>query len=73
LDQKKAPQTLDDLVQAGYLKFIPDDITGRADTWQTDREEPEQAYDPNEPGINGVHSGSDQMSSDGTPYSAWKR
>src|SRR5580693_2044990 len=30
LDKKHAPQSLDDLVQAGYIKFIPDDITGSA-------------------------------------------
>src|SRR6266436_2087506 len=32
LDKKKAPQSLEDLVP-GYLKFIPEDITGRNDTW----------------------------------------
>ncbi|HEX9111320.1 MAG TPA: type II secretion system protein, partial [Terriglobales bacterium] len=31
LDKKKAPQSLNDLVP-GYIKFIPDDITGRNDT-----------------------------------------
>src|ERR1039457_7517299 len=39
LDKKKAPQALDDLVQAGYLKFVPDDITG-SNTWVTDPEDP---------------------------------
>ena len=28
LDKGHAPQSLDDLVQAGYIKFIPEDITG---------------------------------------------
>src|SRR5208282_5051971 len=46
LDKKHAPQSLDDLVQAGYLKFIPDDITG-SNTWATDPEDPEGAWDPN--------------------------
>src|SRR5450759_2419656 len=27
LDKQKAPQSLEDLVSAGYLKFIPNDIT----------------------------------------------
>jgi len=71
LDKKKAPQALDDLVQAGYLKFIPEDITGRSDSWKTDTEDPQNAYDPNEPGITGVHSGSDETASDGTVYSSW--
>ena len=34
VDKEKAPQSLDDLVQAGYLKSIPKDpITSREDTW----------------------------------------
>jgi general secretion pathway protein G len=71
LDKKKAPQSLDDLVQAGYLKYIPNDITGKNDTWKTDPEDPQNAMDPNQPGIVGVHSGSEAPSTDGTPYSSW--
>lgn len=70
LDKKHAPQSLDDLVP-GYIKFIPDDITGKNDTWKIDQEDPQDAWDPNQTGIVGVHSGSDEMSSDGTPYSSW--
>src|SRR5690242_18278410 len=34
VDKQKAPQSLDDLVQAGYLKAIPKDpFTDRTDTW----------------------------------------
>ena len=71
LDKKKAPQSLDDVVQAGYLKFIPEDITGRSDTWVAVPEDPQNAWDPNETGIASVHSGSNQMSSEGTQYSSW--
>jgi general secretion pathway protein G len=71
LDKKKAPQSLEDLVQAGYLKFIPNDITGKNDTWKTEPEDPQNAMDPNNPGIVGVRSGSDAISSDGTAYSSW--
>jgi general secretion pathway protein G len=70
LDKGHAPQTLDDLVQAGYIKFIPDDITG-SNTWQTEQEDPQKAWDPNNTGIASVHSGSDAEASDGRPYSAW--
>lgn len=69
LDKKKAPQALDDLVP-GYVKFIPDDITG-GNTWQPDQEESENAWDPNQTGIKSVHSGSNEMGSDGRPYSEW--
>src|ERR1700724_986442 len=34
LDKKKAPQSLEDLVPS-YLKYIPEDITGKSDTWVT--------------------------------------
>src|SRR5260370_31696781 len=34
VDKQKAPQTLDDLVQAGYLKTMPvHPFTPRSDTW----------------------------------------
>ena len=70
LDKGHAPQSLDDLVQAGYIKFIPDDITG-SNTWQTQQEDPQNAWDPNNTGIASVRSGSDAEASDGRPYSAW--
>ena len=70
LDKKKAPQSLDDLVP-GYLKFIPEDIGGRTDTWVTAAEDSENAWDPAQIVIAGVHSGSNELSSDGSPYSSW--
>src|SRR5450755_3802370 len=70
LDKKHAPQSLEDLVP-GYMKFIPDDVTGRSDSWKVDQEDPQDAWDANQTGIVGVHSGSDEISSDGTPYSSW--
>ena len=70
LDKKKAPQALEDLVP-GYLKFIPEDITGRSDTWVTEAEDSENAWDPSQTGIAGVHSGSNETSSDGSAYSTW--
>jgi len=71
-DKRQAPQQLDDLVQAGYLKSIPDDITGSNTTWQTENEQdPEKAWNPDQMGIASVHSGSDQVGSDGRPYSQW--
>ncbi len=70
LDKKQAPQSLDDLVPK-YVKFIPEDITGRTDTWKTDEEDSDDAWDPNQIGIKSVHSGSDEISTTGEPYSSW--
>ncbi len=70
LDKKHAPQSLNDVVP-GYIKFIPADITGSNETWVPDAEDSEDAWDPNQLGIKGVHSGSAALSSDGTAYSTW--
>jgi len=69
-DKEKAPQNLQDLVSDGYLRTVPTDpITGRNDTWITVPETSDQALDPANPGIFEVHSGSDRIGLDGTPYS----
>ncbi|SRR6266446_5226031 len=70
LNKKQAPQSLADLVP-GYIKFVPDDITGRPDTWVPEPEDPQDAWDPSQTGLKGVHSGSDQISSGGDAYSSW--
>ena len=71
-DKMKAPQSLDDLVREGYLRVIPyDPMTGSNETWKTIMEDPSQSVDQNEPGLWDVHSGSDKMSLEGTPYSEW--
>jgi general secretion pathway protein G len=71
LDKQKAPQSLEDLISAGYLKQIPKDpITGAAD-WTVDQDETLDSPDQTEPGINDVHSASSASASDGTAYSSW--
>ena len=72
-DKQKSPQSLDDLVQAGYLKAMPiDPMTQRNDTWIAGRSEEYTSVDETDPGgINDVHSGSQQVSSDGTTYNTW--
>lgn len=71
-DKQAAPQSLDDLVQAGYLKALPvDPMTHRNDTWVPDQSDSLTSVDQSQPGIDNVHSGSDQQGSDGVPYSQW--
>jgi general secretion pathway protein G len=71
-DKGKAPQSLDDLVSAGYLHAIPKDpFTHSSDSWQTVQEDVLTAIDQNEPGISDVKSGSNLVSSEGTPYNSW--
>jgi general secretion pathway protein G len=74
LDKQKAPQSLDDLVQAGYLKQIPKDpITDQVD-WVTEQEQDNTVMSPDEQdqgGIDDVHSASTAIASDGTAYNTW--
>ncbi len=72
MDKQKAPQSLDDLVQDGYLKSVPEDpMTHSKDTWVTDSSDAMYSLDETEPGINDVHSGSDAIGSDRQSYSSW--
>ena len=72
MDKQKAPQSLDDLVQEGYLKAIPEDpMTHAKDTWVTDTSDAMYSIDQTDPGINDVHSGSEESASDGQAYSSW--
>ncbi len=72
LDKQKAPQSLQDLVQAGYIKAIPKDpITNSAETWVPVQEDSLTSIDQTEPGIVDVHSGSNTASTDGSAYSSW--
>ncbi len=72
LDKEKAPQSLEDLVSAGYLKQIPiDPFTNSRDSWVVDQEDVMLSVDQTQPGISDVHSGSNATSLEGTAYSSW--
>jgi len=73
LDKLAAPQSLEDLVGAAYLREVPvDPMTGKKD-WQVDYEtdvlfSPEQTST----GISNVHSASDKVSPfERTSYNSW--
>jgi len=72
MDKEKAPQSLQDLVEAGYLRKLPKDpFTGSEETWQVETSDALMSLDQTEPGITDVHSGSSLVGSDGTAYSSW--
>lgn len=72
LDKQKAPQSLQDLATAGYIKSIPKDpVTNSTDTWVTEEEDSLMAIDQTAPGIVDVHSGSSAVSTEGNPYNTW--
>jgi general secretion pathway protein G len=71
-DKKSAPQTLDDLVQAGYLREIPEDpILEDSTSWQVEFGDTALVPDQQDTGIVNVRSGAARISTDGTAYSDW--
>jgi general secretion pathway protein G len=72
MDKQKAPQSLQDLVEAGYLKSIPTDpMTRSTETWEPVTSDALHSIDQSEPGIDDVHSGDQETGSDGQPYNTW--
>lgn len=78
-DKGNYPPSLEALVEEGYLRRVPNDpITKSNDTWLLVFEEPSDEEsggfsddETAQPGIIDVHSGSELLSLDGTPYSEW--
>ncbi len=71
-DKAKAPQDLNDIVSAGYLRTLPrDPFTNSNTSWQTVQEDVLESVDQTAPGISDVHSGSNATSTEGTAYSSW--
>src|ERR1700690_3912895 len=71
LDKQKAPQSLDDLKSAGYIKEIPKDPMTGETNWEVEQEDTLLSVDQQDPGIVGVHSASSMISSEGTAYNTW--
>jgi general secretion pathway protein G len=73
LDKQKAPQSLEDLVSAGYLKQIPNDPITSQPNWTVEQAE-DTIMSPDEQdqgGIVDVHSSAEQTGSNGTAYNTW--
>ena len=72
VDKEKAPQSLDDLVQAGYLKIVPiDPMSNLRDTWVTSESDTLMDINETQGGIDDVKSGSQGLATDGTSYNTW--
>lgn len=72
-DKQKAPQDLSDIVQGGYLKEIPKDpFTQRNDSWIVGQSSAFTNIDETQSGgIDDVHSGSQQVGTDGATYNTY--
>jgi general secretion pathway protein G len=72
VDKGKAPQPLNDLVDAGYLKSMPKDpMTNSTDTWVPAQSDMLSTADQTDAGIDDVHSGSQDTATDGSAYNTW--
>lgn len=72
LDKQAAPQSLDDLQSAGYLREVPLDPMTRAKDWVPQFDNVVMSPDQVTTGIVDVHSSSSLNSPfEGTPYSSW--
>lgn len=69
-DKGRLPQSLDDLVSAGYMREIPTDpITDQKDWNLVTGEDPYSSEGGS--GVTDVHSSSSEVSTEGSPYSEW--
>lgn len=72
LDKQAAPQSLEDLVQAHYLREVPLDPITRQKDWHLDFEDVMLSPDQATTGLTDVHSSSGEVSPfDGRPYNTW--
>ena len=69
-DKGKLPQSLDDIVSAGYLREIPTDPITEQKDWNIEVGEDPYSSEGGS-GIRDVHSSSSEVSTEGTPYSEW--
>ena len=72
LDKQAAPQSPDDLQQAGYLREVPIDPMTHAKDWVAEFDSVVLSPDQTSTGMVNVHSNSNLSSPfDGTPYNQW--
>lgn len=71
VDKQQAPQALNNLVAAGYLRAIPvDPLTGSAEGWITEQES--EPFSPDVPvGIKNVRSAAEGTDTNGKAYSEY--
>jgi general secretion pathway protein G len=72
LDKQQAPQSLEELAAAGYLREVPIDPITRAKDWQLEFEDVMLSPDQTGTGLTDVRSNSDDVSpNEGTAYNSW--
>jgi general secretion pathway protein G len=71
-DKGKYPESLETLVEDGYLRKVPiDPFTGSSDTWTLEQAEASDEDPDASGGVIDVHSGSAETALDGSQYNEW--
>jgi general secretion pathway protein G len=70
-DKGKLPDSLEALVTAGYFGQIPEDPIAKTRTWSPEFGKLPGSNALSEAGVLDVHSTSDALAIDGTPYNTW--
>jgi general secretion pathway protein G len=72
LDKQRAPQSLDEIVSAGYLREVPTDPITKQKDWHLDFEDTLLSPEQTSTGLSDVHSNSESVSpNDGSAYNTW--
>ncbi len=71
MDKQQAPQSLEDLVDAHYLREIPIDPVSQQKDWVLHFGDTVLTAEQNGTGVDDVHSGSESVGSNGEAYNTW--
>jgi general secretion pathway protein G len=71
MDKQQAPQSLEDLVDAHYLREIPIDPVSQQKDWVLHFGDTVLAPEQSGTGVDDVHSGSEVVGSNGEAYNTW--
>jgi len=71
MDKQQAPSSLQDLVDAHYMRQVPKDPVCPNADWQLHIGDTVISPEQTGSGVDDVHSGCEGTGSDGRPYSAW--
>ena len=71
LDKQQAPQSLQDLVDGGYIRQIPIDPVCNVNDWVPHFGDTVLTPEQTGVGMDDVHSGCEMIGTDGNPYSSW--
>ena len=71
MDKQQAPQSLEDLVDAHYLREIPIDPVSQQKDWVLHFGDTVLTPEQNCTGVDDVHSGSEAIGSNGEAYNTW--